>query len=425
MKVYIMACRQKRYFLSIIFFGIISIGAFYGVRLWMNAQPQEQAPGMVITTIHGDHSITDPLIIDLINTPAMQRLKKIRQYGTIDYVVKHTVEYNRFEHSLGVYYILWKHGASRIEQVAGLLHDVSHTVFSHACDPLFMGGLTQGAYQDMIHDEFLTNHGIKEVLEKYGFTVEDVSPKKDIFKALEQDAPALCADRIEYNIFAAYMDNLLSIQEIQQIHQDLHFDGSHWYFDTIESAKKCALVPLHQTMYMWGSPLSILCAQWTCQAFKRALEIQLVTQEDICFNITDDEMWALLNASTDPVIQKALYSIKNAPALFSWVNQERDQEHNHVLILKSKYRGIDPFVKQDGQLVLLSSVDADFKRDSLMAQEIMRNGWHVVLHDQPNSMYNGYDVVCVSSCNALYDPRLACASATLLEKNNSARALVI
>ena len=43
----------------------------------------------------------------------------------------------RFEHSLGVFALLRRLRAPRREQVAGLLHDISHTAFSHAVDFVF------------------------------------------------------------------------------------------------------------------------------------------------------------------------------------------------------------------------------------------------------------------------------------------------
>ena len=49
-------------------------------------------------------------------------------------------ERDPFEHSLGVYLLLRRLGADRREQVAGLLHDISHTAFSHAVDFLISSG---------------------------------------------------------------------------------------------------------------------------------------------------------------------------------------------------------------------------------------------------------------------------------------------
>lgn len=39
-----------------------------------------------------------------------------------------------YDHSMGVFVILRARGAPLEEQIAGLLHDVSHTAFSHVGD---------------------------------------------------------------------------------------------------------------------------------------------------------------------------------------------------------------------------------------------------------------------------------------------------
>lgn len=63
----------------------------------------------------------------------MQRLKGISQFRIPDkYYFKDN--YSRFEHSIGVMVLLGKLGASQEEQIAGLLHDVSHKAFSHVYD---------------------------------------------------------------------------------------------------------------------------------------------------------------------------------------------------------------------------------------------------------------------------------------------------
>lgn len=357
---------------------LCTFGYWYSLNLGANDN-HIACSSYVVNTIHGSLLVQDPLVIELINSPAMQRLKNIRQYGTTDYVLKHRTIYNRFDHSLGVYYILCTHGASRAEQVAGLLHDVSHTVFSHACDPLFVGDLTKGAYQDTIHEEFLDHYGIKDILAKYGFTVADVLPKNEHFRALEQDLPALCADRIEYNIYAAYMDNLLSAQDIDSIRQDLHFDGHNWYFDHADIAKKFALISLHQTMYMWASPASILISHWTSQALKRALDIDLIKKEDIFYELTDDDMWLNLHACSDPEIATIMHNIMHCPLLFSWPTQD---QKDAVINLKARFRGVDPLVKTSNRLIVLSDLDTEFKKMYTAIQQIMQKGWNIVLHGE-------------------------------------------
>ena len=86
--------------------------------------------------VYGTVTIDDPGIIALMARPTFQRLRGVRQAGpsALAFTFK-TV--TRHEHSLGVYLLLRRLGARREEQIAGLLHDLSHTAFSHAVDFLF------------------------------------------------------------------------------------------------------------------------------------------------------------------------------------------------------------------------------------------------------------------------------------------------
>ena len=72
----------------------------------------------------------------LIGCPTFQRLKGVRQAGpsALAFPFK---DVTRYEHSLGVFALLRRLRAPRREQVAGLLHDISHTAFSHAVDFVF------------------------------------------------------------------------------------------------------------------------------------------------------------------------------------------------------------------------------------------------------------------------------------------------
>ena len=89
-----------------------------------------------INTIYGKFVITEPILIDLLASKAMQRLKKVHQFGISHYVQKGS-DYTRYDHSVGVFALLRRYNQSLPEQISGLLHDVSHTIFSHVADYLF------------------------------------------------------------------------------------------------------------------------------------------------------------------------------------------------------------------------------------------------------------------------------------------------
>ncbi|HEY0175824.1 MAG TPA: HD domain-containing protein, partial [Pedobacter sp.] len=73
---------------------------------------------------------------DLLNSKAMQRLGKIHHSGAV-FLVNPDICHTRLEHSIGVMLLIRMLGGTELEQIAGLLHDISHTAFSHVGDYVF------------------------------------------------------------------------------------------------------------------------------------------------------------------------------------------------------------------------------------------------------------------------------------------------
>lgn len=90
----------------------------------------------------------EALIVRLIDTPAFQRLRRIRQLGAAS-MTFHGAESSRFTHSIGVMAIA-RRAFDRIAKVypqlqsyravvlcGALLHDVGHGPFSHTAEEIF------------------------------------------------------------------------------------------------------------------------------------------------------------------------------------------------------------------------------------------------------------------------------------------------
>src|SRR4051812_8736950 len=92
----------------------------------------------------------DPVALRLIDTPAFQRLRYVRQLG-LAYLVYPGASHSRFEHALGAYHLARRalqlfdergvggppDGAdARIVRYAALLHDIGHYPFSHALEEI-------------------------------------------------------------------------------------------------------------------------------------------------------------------------------------------------------------------------------------------------------------------------------------------------
>jgi HD superfamily phosphohydrolase len=92
----------------------------------------------------------DPLSFELIDTPAFQRLRYVRQLG-LAFLVYPGATHSRFEHALGTYHLARRtltlfeehedyaslgRDECMISRVAALLHDVGHYPFSHALEEI-------------------------------------------------------------------------------------------------------------------------------------------------------------------------------------------------------------------------------------------------------------------------------------------------
>jgi HD superfamily phosphohydrolase len=115
-----------------------------------------------------DHIDVNGVALALLDTPAVQRLRRISQLGTVSLVYP-SANHTRFEHSLGVYHLAVKaleglgirgKNATRVE-AAALLHDVGHAPFSHNIEALLHR--RTGKYHDDVHD-LLDGQRVGEVL---------------------------------------------------------------------------------------------------------------------------------------------------------------------------------------------------------------------------------------------------------------------
>jgi HD superfamily phosphohydrolase len=329
-------------------------------------------PSTIVHTQYGDFEIQEPVIIDLINSKGVQRLKDIRQYG-INYFLKKPEEYTRFEHSLGVMVLIRRFGGSLAEQIAGLLHDASHTAFSHLGDYVFMDDSIAGlrSYQDDKHVLILNRTDIPHVLEKHGYSLQDIHHKEGDFKLLEQELPDICADRLEYNLFGGILENLITKEEVHQILDNLRFEDGRWFFVDTNSARMFAEIPLYHTVHVWTCPFDTVTGKWLSEAVRRAFQIGLFAKDDFIYR-TDDYLWKLLSQSDDSVIKELLWKAHHANDYYDVVNDGTEDT-----ILKCKFRGIDPWVKTESGFKRLTEIDSEFAEEYEKVKQLMKNGWHI------------------------------------------------
>lgn len=299
--------------------------------------------------IYGSSEIKEPVLIELLKSPSILRLKKISQFGVPDKYY-HFKNFSRYEHSVGVMVLLKKLGASLEEQVAGLLHDVSVLTFSHVIDWVFANG-RQGIedYHDSIHEKFIRKTEVPKILKKHGFSLSRIVDERN-FPLLERKAPDLCADRIDYAL--REFKYWLNPKIVKSCIKDLTNLNGGIVFSIKKSAFNFASNYLELQTRHWGGRQAIARYHLFSQALKMSLEKGILNERD--FYQDEPHVLKKIERSKDTPIRSILKILasKSLDGLDS---------KSGIKILK-KFRYVDPILILDGRSVRLSSVSPRFKK---------------------------------------------------------------
>lgn len=303
-----------------------------------------------VDIIHGEVEIVDDVVIDIINTAVFQRLKGIDQAGYFQVYFPGT-EQSRFEHSVGCYLLLKKFGASIEEQIAGLLHDISHSAFSHTADYVFEGG--RGAdhnYQDDIFETFVWQTEIPNILEKYGFGVDYILDENN-FPLQETNLPDLCADRIDYSLRGAVVFDVATVTEVDELLGRLQVIDNKWVFDEYEAARKYAEIFKELNDVYYSNKETAAMFMRTSKWIKYAIDKKYITQEELF--VTDAEVIKQINIhrTTDEILE-GLWQNMNDPKI---ILGEKEGDGVKEVVVKSRI--VDPLFRDDGDLKRVSIRD--------------------------------------------------------------------
>jgi HD superfamily phosphohydrolase len=311
--------------------------------------------------IYGKFDITEPVLIELIDSPAIQRLKGIHQFGMPQRFYPYP-GFSRYEHSLGVMLVLRKLGADIEEQAAGLIHDVSHTAFSHLVDWV-MGDREKEDHQDKNLQKIVSLSTIPEILQKHSLDSEKVTDIKQ-YSLLERPAPYLCADRIDYSLREFYTWANPAI--VSQCIGDLVNHNGQIAFKTKDSAEKFAYTYAKCQKEHWGGAECTVRWELLTRALKIGLEKGFVKPDD--FYNEDEYLIGKLQESKNSDATQILSALKK-PSLN--LNENRI---NPQFDLRKKFRYIDPHYSSKGSFHTLSETDQSY-RDFLQEQrEINERG---------------------------------------------------
>ena len=313
--------------------------------------------------IYGIHEITEPVILDLINTQAMRRAHGVLQHG-VTALIGITVPTSRFDHSMGVMLLVHRLGGGIEEQIAALLHDVSHTAFSHVIDYVFDGHNTQ-SYHEEKKLEFVSSTDIPVTLQKYGYNWLDFMEESN-FPLLEQDLPHLCADRLDYFLRDARDLGLASDNEIASTLRHLRSYGGQIVTVDPDSARWLGYTFIAADKASWANFREVGLYELAARAIRRGLEIGVIDETDLWG--TDLPAWEKLLRSSDSQLQYDIQRV-HADTRFEW------NEYQPEFRVSTKLRSIDPDILSNGTIKPLSSIDADFAKHRVEYLEKNSGKW--------------------------------------------------
>src|SRR3989339_1341341 len=228
--------------------------------------------------VYGNFEITEPVILELINSPTLQRLKEIDQAGYFEPHFPGTA-HSRFEHSIGDYLLLKNYGAPIEEQIAGLIHDVSHSAFSHCIDyVLNAGSEKEHNHQDNVFDDYVRKSEIPEILKKYNLDLDYILDDKN-FPLKENDLPDLCSDRIDYSLRTATV--FKEIENGKFFIDNLTAKDGEWIFKDFESAKKYAELFLKLNTDYYAGLASAIMFRTVGDCLRCALQKGYILKDDL------------------------------------------------------------------------------------------------------------------------------------------------
>lgn len=285
--------------------------------------------------IYGEFEI-EGVLEELINTKVVQRLKNIHQGGA-SYLVNPNWNVTRYEHSVGTMIFIKMIGGSIEEQIAGLLHDISHTAFSHVVD--FALNKSNEDYHEEIFEKIVEASDIPKILTKYGYDYKDILYNEKKWTLLERSAPALCADRIDYTLRDMYSYGYISLVAIKNFLDSLEVKDGEIVINSINAAEWFVNTYYKEVIDFFLNPLGIYANDRLSKAIKFALSLNEITLDDL---LKDDNyvLNILKNSKNEEVISliKSLnYDVK--------VVEDKDKYDIHQI---NKLRLIDPTVIIDG-----------------------------------------------------------------------------
>ncbi|WP_210367001.1 HD domain-containing protein [Bacillus sp. REN3] len=293
---------------------------------------------LVSDCLYGDF-IVEKVLEELILSKPVQRLKGIHQAGA-SYLVNEKWNVTRYCHSIGVMLLIRRLGGSLEEQIAALLHDVSHTAFSHVVDFVFENDHED--YHESIYHFVIKNSEIPSILAKHDYHYEDLLLDVSKWNLLEQPAPDLCADRVDYTLRDMYEYGYISLEEASHFLGQLIVGNGKICLNNIAIAEWFVETYYKEVIDFFMHPLNIYANVTLARLLKKSIESKVI--DEIDFLGTDQTIIQKIKASGDTELLSLLAGLNHGI-------QVKEDSESYDLHKRNKIRLLDPSVLYNNEFV--------------------------------------------------------------------------
>lgn len=305
-------------------------------------------------------------LLPFFESSALQRLAFVGQTCGTEYCkyYKYRLVHSRLDHSLGVASIIWHFTQDPKQTLAGLFHDISHTVFSHAGD-FFLGDAKNHESSEQYTQELIEQDEIiRKELKNLNIPLEEVNDYTR-YPIADNPGPQLSADRLEYTLTNLYALRGVNLEEIKKIYDDLTIlknekQEPEIWFQNFEQAKLLGEYSIKNCEGCYSSYESVSAMAFLGELFKKAITKKLVTHKDLYY-LTEPEFIKLLEKDPELTAMRNFY--KNLESYK--ISRYYPKTNKYFVSSLSKRRYIDPLIATREGNQRLSTLSPEFceKRD--------------------------------------------------------------
>ncbi|EED21025.1 conserved hypothetical protein [Talaromyces stipitatus ATCC 10500] len=306
------------------------------VGIFQTLESVSEETVIIRDALYGEHQVSESILVELLHSPTLLRLTGICQHGVTG-LLGLTPKVTRFEHSVGAFLLVRKVGGGLEEQVAALLHDISHTALSHVVDwALSKPG--EESFHEVHKERYIkTMSSLPQVLTRHGFA-DLRALNEDLFPLVEMPSPHLCADRLDYALRDSVAFGTLTLEDAQRI-----FECLKVFPDAASSRRLLVLGDEHLALTLARAYLEsdrkVYSDLGNVELYRRTGQVigDLIRKENIkeeaLWTLSDQEFWELLRKTADPARLEALNRLESEGA---------PKKDGLSLPQKAKIRTLDP-----------------------------------------------------------------------------------